>query len=260
MKTVYTTLPIYDKIEKQTYQRSKDKGMDKPVPIICSTSELPSFQWIDGGDGCTSVTSVEVIDFNGNVSALALTVTLVTLTSNSYFVYAGGAVSLSCGLQYLKITMDNAKVYYSEWFDAKTVTDCIMIEFSNVCDLGNILYQTAFVQKTWIKSEPMEETFPLEEEGVKNGEGMFVRSFARQPKKYLVITNTLPSYMVDVFNRMRLHDTVLLTDLVGDTNEVFNLEVEHEYLENTSNYYAKISLTFDYDETFIVSGCCNNLI
>jgi hypothetical protein len=253
MKTIYTTLPIYDRIEKQAYERGKLAGVDKPIPIICPITEIPSFQWLDHGDGVTSISSVQLINDLGNSSAIALTIAKVTLSTDSYFVYYGGtlATPLSCGNYYLKITTDNALIYYSDWFRADTVSDCIKFTFFNTCDLGNILYQTAFTQSSWLKSEPMESLFPLEEEGIRNGEGMVVRSFARQPKKYIIRTLTMPYYMVEVFNRVRLHDTVMLTDLVSDTNEVFNLEVDHEWLSQTNKYYAQIILTFDFDETFI---------
>ena len=264
MKTIYTTLPIYDRIEKQTFERSKQSVKDRIWSIICPTDELPSFQWID--NTATTVTKIETIDLGNNATDITSLLTLPTLealTSDSYFVYYGGVIggTLDCGKQYLRITTD-AGTYYSDWFDAEDVTDdnwkCLKIDFSNICDLGNILYQTGFTQTAWLLSEPMETSFPIEEEGVKNGEGLFVPTFRRQSKKYIARIANMPDFMVDVFNRMRLHDTVLLTDLVGDQNEVFNLEVEHEWTDD--KYYALITLTFDYDETVIISGCCNNFV
>lgn len=135
----------------------------------------------------------------------------------------------------------------------------LTINFHNTCDLGDILYADGLTQTLWFESETMENTYPLEEEGVKNGEALFVRSFGRQTKKYLVRTKEMPAYMVEVFNRMKLHDTVELIDLVGDENTVYNLEVEHEWLWD-DKYYAKMDLTFDYDEVFVVGGCCNNIV
>ena len=135
----------------------------------------------------------------------------------------------------------------------------LTLNFSNSCDLGDILYHETFTQTLWFESETMENTYPQDEEGVKNGEGRFVRSFARQVKKYLVRTKVIPDFMVDVFYRMKLHDTVELIDLVGDVNDIYNLEVEHEWLWD-DKYYAKAELTFDYDEAVVIAGCCNNLL
>ena len=124
MKTIYTVLPIYDKINKQTFERGRYAGIDKPMPIICPINEIPAFQWRDDGDGCTAVNVVEIIDITGDASSLSLTVVPVVLISDTYFVYNGGVISnLDCGLYYLKITMNNGLVYFSEWFKADSVTE-----------------------------------------------------------------------------------------------------------------------------------------
>ena len=135
----------------------------------------------------------------------------------------------------------------------------LTINFSNTCDLGDIVYHDGFTQTLWFESEAMEPDFPIDEKGVENGEGKFIRTFARQVKKYTARTFEMPSFMVDVFNRMKLHDTVELIDLVGDVNDLYNIEVEHDWLWD-DRYYAKFDLTFDYDEAFVIGGCCNNLI
>lgn len=259
MKTIITSLPIYNTTAKQTFTRGIKGGIDVPKWVaLCPNDELPSFQFID--DDASSVSSVETINFDGVVTPLAMTIEKVVLSSATYFIYYGGAATLDCGAQYLRITMDNASVYYSEWFNAQdTAEDGIMFEFYNdCCDLGNIYYATDFTQKVWIASEFMEPSFPTDEEGATNGQGRFVRTFARQVKKYTIKALAMPDYMVDVFNRARLHDSIFITFL-GETNEVFNLEVEHEYMAD-NNYYVLITLTFDFDEAFVIGGCCNAII
>jgi hypothetical protein len=137
-------------------------------------------------------------------------------------------------------------------------TKYLIIDYYNECDLGDILYHHGFTQTLWFESEPMEQSYPLEDKGVENGEGRFVRVFARQVKKYLCRTNAMPDYMVEVFHRMKLHDVITLTNLFGDTNTLYNLEVDNEWLF-TDKYYASMNLTFDFDEAFVIGGCCNNL-
>ena len=267
MKTLITTLPIYDKIAKQCYERSKhEAGMH---PVICPIERLPSFMWLDDGDGATSITEVILYDESGVVSDITGDLTIAThaVTGDVYFYYEGDDLSsaLNPGIYYLKLTTDNAKVYYSEWFKADCVYDetdystkYLIINFSNTCDLGEILYHEGFTQTIWFQSDTMESSFPIEESGQNNGNGRFVRTFARQVKKYLTKTLAMPDYMVDVFHRLKLHDTVELIDLVGDTHDVYNLEVEHEWLFD-DKYYAKLDLTFDYDEVVVISACCNNI-
>jgi hypothetical protein len=384
MKTIYTSLPIYNKYQKQCFERGKHAGFDTPNPIVCPRHRLPSFQWLDESDGAASVTRVDLMVIPGHSSQDITTwFTLPTMIplAHDYFTYSGNTLNklLTVGTWFLLITMDNGKEYFSDWFTVDcvfenlitsmtnnvyehftsatgvitvaieegadgsaysnsftvskgesltvvffltlnsgqlpsvslvkpgvgtysnivataaglnvitlipTISDSLVLwisnngaadfttsqisltrnysdkylimNFHNDCDLGDIYYHGGFTQTLWFKSEPMESVFPLEESGITNGEGQVVRTFARQTKKYIVRTDKMPDYMVDVFNRMRLHDTVTLTDLVGDTNTIYNLEVEHEWLA-PDKYYAQINLTFDYDETVVIGGCCNNL-
>jgi hypothetical protein len=261
MKTIITTLPIYDRLAKQCYERSNHYVKDQRIVISCPNNYLPNIQWLDNGS--TSVTRIDLIDVNGNItditSYFAALPAKVTLTVNSYFVGSGYlSTAIPCGLFYLKITTDDITLY-SEWFNAQINTDWPYFEFYNTCDFGDILYQTGFTQNLWINSEAMECTFPIEEEGVKNGFGQFVRSFARQTKTYLIKSFEVPDYLVDVFNRMKLHDTILFTNQFGETLEVYNLVVEHEYIFD-DNFYAVLNITFDLGETAVISGCCNNLV
>jgi len=273
MKTIITTLPIYDMLSKQCFERGKHAGGDTPTPIICPRHRLPSFQWYDGY--AASVLKVEqsnhLIDID--ITALFTLPTMIPLAHN-YFTYSGNTLVslLTTGLFYLKITMDNGFIYYSDWFlvdcvfgtdnglppSATYSTKFLILNFHNDCDMGDIYYHGGFTQSIWLPSEPMETSFPIEEEGVKSGEGQFIRTFARQIKKYLLRTKTMPDYMVDVFNRMKLCDSIQLIDLVGDTHNIYNLEVEHEWI-GTDKYYAKIDLTFDYNEAVVIGGCCNNI-
>jgi hypothetical protein len=262
MKTIVTTLPIYDKVAKQAYERSKRLNTGLAIKcVVCPKDQLPSFQWIE--DGATSVSQIDLIGQDGSsqdITGMFITLpTLVMFTSVSYFVCDGILNDdLDCGKYYLKITMDNASVYYSEYFETSDVEDCAKIYFYNSCDFYNILYQTDFYQTVWLRSAIIEPSFPIDDQGVKNGEGRYVRSFARQTKKYTLKTQILPDYMVDVFNRMRLHDFIQMTDMNGDVNEMLNVEVTHESAYDDGSHFF-ITLTFDFDETAIVTGCCNNI-
>lgn len=512
MKTIATTLPIYDRLSKQAFERGKKGGFDKPVPIMCPRHRLPSFQWNAESDDMGAVTKIELIDntydgseesvvtgwnigtttydiftvtglninsaieaitsigytntsplFNtirgtqirfignltlnsapgtepsiflagpSNIEVLSsgnnnIILTAVSDISNALTIYndtLGGATDFSisdvaitkitgalditeyfdslpsqtvltdvyysyngdtlnyllpAGIYYLRITTENGYVLYSDWFqvdcvypnlitgftnqsyetlttsgtrilsminsaasgwclsdsfdvikgekikvvfyltktsgtlpniilantgwtleDSATLSEglneielestwagdaylifendasnvnmqtseiwvyreysekYLTINFYNSCDIGDILYQDGFTQSLWFESETMEPSFPQEEEGSKNGDGRFIRSFARQVKKYIARTKEMPDFMVEVFNRMKLHDTVELIDLVGNINYLYNLEVDHEWIGD-DKYYAKIDLIFDYDESFVVTGCCNNII
>ena len=386
MKTIYTTLPIYNSLSKQCYERGRGAGNNRVIPIITPRHRLPSFQWLDGDDNANAIIKIELIDTAGVATDITTYFSSMPLLANDYFYYNGDSLNylLPQGIYYLKMTsLMDVYIYYSEWFlvdcvytnlvtdphgtisiaeydtlttsgmaitsaiNAAGVAWCqsnsfavrtgepvklityltnnggelpsvylneigvslrsaitpmvagynevtltptatatvvlqfgntaaadwettemilfknysskyLIIDFYNTCDLGDILYQHGFLQTLWYESETMENSFPLEDRGVENGEGRFVRVFARQVKKYLSRTKAMPDYMAEVFHRMKLHDHMTLTNLTGDANEFFNLEVEHEWLWD-DKYYARHDLTFDYNEAFGIGGCCNNI-
>lgn len=389
MKTIITTLPIYNKIEKQCFERAKHATNKGLFAIVCPRHRLPSFQWLDDADGAASVSTVTLVHHDETTTNITSYFVALPALAHDYFTYSGATLKylLPTGNHYLKITMNNGYIYYSEWFTVDCVyanlvetfsntsygtftfaggaitsaiqgggdpngsagseavgfpmikgetikvifyltknsgqlptvsirdkmrvnpedtidtaatveglneieltstgnldilvffantavanwltsevivirnysTKYLIIDFHNDCDLGDFYYHGGFTQSLWFESEPMETTFPMEEDGMKNGEARFVRSFARQEKKYIARTKEMPDYMVEVFNRMKLHDFVQLTDLFGDQHYVYNLEPEHEWL-GEDKYYARINLTFDFDEAVVIAGCCNDII
>jgi hypothetical protein len=264
MKTIYTVLPIYDNIGKQCYQRSKKVAKDQIYAISCWNDQLPAFQWLIDVETYTSITVIELFDLVGNsidiTSLFSSLPAFVPLTGKTYIVHDGAFLTgnMPCGYQYLKITTNTGSTLYSEVFLVNDMADWCEFTFYNNCDFYNILYQTGFQQKFRIKSEAVEPSFPLEQEGTTNGKGLFIRSFARQTKKY-TIRMIVPDYMVDVLYRMKLHDTINFTNQFGDVNEVINIDITHEWL-NDDRYYAQVELVYDFDETVVISGCCNNII
>ncbi len=136
--------------------------------------------------------------------------------------------------------------------------DYIRIDFSNSCDLADILYSEGFEQSLWIKSENMETTFPMTPEGSEDGNGKFIPTFRRQEKLHIIRTPFLTQAMVETLYRLMLHDTITLIDLIGEEFTIENLEVEHEW-QGDDKYYALAELTVDFGEAVVVGGCCNNI-
>ena len=213
------------------------------MTFLTVTGQVPSVAIYYG-----YVAGVTLGTLMSNTVALAAGLNIVTLTAtvdatNAYIRLSNSAAA----------TISLSDVLVKRDYSTKYLT----INYSNGCDLGDILYHEGLTQTIWFESETMENTYPQDEEGVKNGEQQFVRTFARQLKKYLARTMEMPDFMVEVFHRMKLHDSIELIDLVGNVNDVYNLEVEHDWLGD-DKYYAKIDLTFDYNEAFVIGGCCNN--
>lgn len=210
--------------------------------MILTTGPMPSYALVTG-TGTITLTS----------GTIRHGLNMITYTAASY--YSGVQFKI-----YGNPVPGTIKFAITESYIIRSYSDkYLMINFSNSCDIGDIVYQNGLEQTIWIESEPMEMSFPQEERGIENGEARFIRTFARQVKKYTAKTKELPDYIAEVFYRMKLHDDIEITDLVGDTNEIFNLEVDHEWLWD-DKYYCKLELTFDFDEVFVIGGCCNNLV
>ena len=511
MKTVNTVLPIYNSLSKQCFERGKKGGINKPVPVITPQWRLPSFQWLDIDDGASSVSMIELIDFEGtsyNISmafdswtnvnfdtfvssglnitnavhtvvgfasatlkpdasiwmaageslnvkciltrnpgdsgnpisftfyelgapisstvlidgsnsitytmsnpgyvdigifsngASRFSLTEVRVTSGAfnnffptlpaayaydsdvYFMYNGDTLNylLPLGTYYLKITMDTGHVYYSDWFrvecicsnlisewlaapfstydtfitegtailQATTATsdnsqsndinvvigdefrvityitniaglelpeiylvdpgigaksnkvslsagindvtltatatgtfrlmfnnnnqasweatevmvfreyceDYLQLTFSHSCNLGDIKYEDDFEQVIYLDTEAMEPIFPYEEKGQENGYGVFVPTWQKQDKQYIIRTKLVPQFLVDVLHRLKLHDSITLLDNVGDSFAIEEIDVEHEW-QFGDKYYAIVTLTVSLGEKIVITGCCS---
>lgn len=135
MKTVFTTLPIYKALQDQCEERSYTNGSRTSYsPVYTPKHRLPSFQWMDNGDGCATVdhiyleddkTSTEITTshFTGILPAL-----YTSLAGDDYFIYNGDTLnqSLPAGRFYLKIVMNTGHTYFSEWFQV----DCVYCNFA----------------------------------------------------------------------------------------------------------------------------------
>jgi hypothetical protein len=61
--------------------------------------------------------------------------------------------------------------------------------------------------------------------------------------------------MVDVLQRLKLHDVMTFVDQVGDTFNVESVDVEHDWFDK-GKYYATATVTIDLGEGIAVMGCC----
>lgn len=130
----------------------------------------------------------------------------------------------------------------------------VTLSFSNCCNLGDLLYENDFYQTLWIKSDNVEEAYPYTEKGQENGDGKFIPTFRRQEKTYTIRTELISQYMVDVLNRLKMHDVMTYIDQVGDAFNVESVDVEFEWIAD--KYYATASIVLDLGESITAFGCC----
>jgi hypothetical protein len=388
MKTVYTTLPIYKALQDQTRERAHNNESVLTNSIYTPKHRLPSFQWIDNGDGATEVTAVYLVNYEGieidistyfQTSLAASIPAYVSAAGDTYFIYFGTTLNYALpeGSYYLRIVMDTNHIYFSDWFivdcvycnfvktfvnvdfDTFTIVDTtissaiegvgaanadstpersvyqgqditvmfyltntganlptfsivstslgvisnvetaaaglneitltttracddafirispdgpanfstseilvytqyacgfVTLSFSNCCNVGDILYEYDFIQTLWIHSDNIEPVFPYVEKGQENGAGKFIPTFRRQEKTYIIRTDIIPQYLVDVLNRLKLHDVMTYIDQIGDAYNVESVDVEYEWWE--SKYFATAAITIDLGESITAFGCC----
>lgn len=68
MKTINTVLPVYDRIEKQIYERVKHAKLDKPCPVITPRYRLPAMQWNVESDNPGELTDIDLVNIATNAT------------------------------------------------------------------------------------------------------------------------------------------------------------------------------------------------
>lgn len=131
----------------------------------------------------------------------------------------------------------------------------VTIDYHNACNIGDLMYDDDITYTLWLETEPLEPAFPYTEKGQDNGKGEFTPTWQRQEKTWIMRTLQLPPYIIDVLHRLKLHDTVELTDLVGDVSIVKQIDTEQEWKED-DKYYATAVVTVDLGEEKVITGCC----
>jgi hypothetical protein len=111
----------------------------------------------------------------------------------------------------------------------------------------------------YLDGDVMEPFHEETEDGQENGDGDFIPTFRRGMKRYRIRTGLVPDYMVDAIQRMKLHDHIELTFKTGEIEQIYNVDVEMEWVFEKMCHQATVVLTFDMDEKIVVGACCDNL-
>jgi len=129
----------------------------------------------------------------------------------------------------------------------------------NECDLGYIYYQGGQHFIFYIYGDITEPFHEEVEDGQENGDGTFIPTYRKGLKRYRIRTTLVPDYLIDAMQRMKLHDHIELTFKTGEIEQIYNVDIEPEWVFEKRLWQALVTITFDMDEKVIVSGCCDNL-
>ena len=126
MKTIMTTLPVYDRLEKQCFERGKKGGVDKPVPIITPRFRLPSMQWNAESDNPGELTSIDMMEWNPDLTQM-----IVSWTGSTYDTFATSGNNITSAIDaggtgrcFTKYPLTNGSVYFTARRGEKITFTC----------------------------------------------------------------------------------------------------------------------------------------
>lgn len=136
--------------------------------------------------------------------------------------------------------------------------DYLKIEFSNKCDLDNIIYQTGFLQYFLIPGNIVTWDYDVFEEVSIDAEQNATKVFQKLRKKYTIRFDA-PEFFHDAVAMLLLHDYIKITLPNGDTDVIKELEITPPDAIDTG-CSAIGEITF-YSQSFDITkdGCCGNL-
>ena len=132
--------------------------------------------------------------------------------------------------------------------------DHICIEFSNKCDHASMLYQTGFSQRIFLDANIVKNKPEIEQEGYKDGEGNFIKTFERE-QKIFKIEILAYEFMLDALSLIPSHDNIILHLPNDESETIKDLSIESEYV---TSGVAKVIMTFR-TRYVIKNNCCSNL-
>lgn len=127
------------------------------------------------------------------------------------------------------------------------------IEYWNKCDHANLLYQTGFKQRFFFDDEICKPEVQIEQQGYKDGEDNFIKTFEREYKIYN-LEMLCYEFMLDALYTIPGHDYITLYLKNGENENIKDLTVKHEFI---TAGVAKVTITFR-TRYIIKTNCCTN--
>jgi hypothetical protein len=190
---------------------------------------------------------------------------IFTLGSSQYLIYYGATISgldMDCGEYYLKVS-DNVSTWYSEVFTVKdfTVNDnpLAVLEWKHNHDVGDIIYQTGYLNRLYLDVELGEPVYETDEEVSKDIQGNEVDILIRTRKVYKTVIPALPEYIVDALSlSLQGADTITLTlpenkEVISDIKQA---RVSVAWIND--GCFANVELSFKVEESLVSKTCNDN--
>lgn len=209
-----------------------------------------------------------------------------------YLIYKGEALAgvvIPDGFHYSVITMQDNTKYYSDefWVDCDAAghtisgdySDDFSDDFSNSfvqqgillglrkyvkltwfhsCDIGNILYQSGYVNMLYIDADMIFEEPEIIEEGKEDGNKEFVPNFVKLIDQ-VSLHDYMPEHVVNALTGVAIHLYAYVT--AKDTGYITRAKKFQCTFEYESMCHAKVDLKYQQETILTRSQCCgDNLI
>lgn len=189
---------------------------------------------------------------------------IYTLGTSQYIIYYGAIIDglvMECGSYYLKIS-DGTNDWFSEVFTVGDFTTngnpYAVLEWSHSHDVGDIIYQTGYVNRLYLDIELGEPDYITEEEVSKDVLGNEIDILVRTQKQYKSTIAALPEYLVDSLTlSLQGADEVSIT-LPENQETIAVIQARAQVLDWINDgCSANVELRFKVEES-LVSKTCNS--
>lgn len=130
----------------------------------------------------------------------------------------------------------------------------IKLEWWNECDLAETLYSEGLHNVLYIDGDAARAEYLVEEEGTESITGVFTPDLQSWTKR-VQIDFPAAEFLIDALHHAALCDTVYYYDKFGGVFQVYNLSVQHEFLEG--DCLAIVTVSFDI--AGIIKTVCANM-
>ncbi len=270
-KELFSPLRIYSDTEKRYSNLKKrfeesnpyqESGVDFCL-LSLKTSFLPfvflrnpSSSGISSIKVMSSVDDSEVFVINSGLDSIIKIFQIrdssETVTDDLIF-YNGVDISgmnLTNGHFYLKITDGDSTEFFSEdFFSTDQACKAYRLRWWNNTDFDYFPFSQGFIHTLYLESELIEAEYPLDDDGVEDGQKNFKPTFQKVTKRYKLRGDLLPEYLVDALSIVPLHGNFTISREHQNTH-VENLtgeNIEFEIVESVP-LNRSVELTFKIDE------------
>jgi hypothetical protein len=130
----------------------------------------------------------------------------------------------------------------------------LILEWSNSCDFGDVLYQTGFRNQLYLDVDVANPTYPIEEEAQPDGDQMPHPIWQKWQKQYRFET-LVPEYLLDALTMIPMHDSINIYLKSGEYGKVKEISISEP--EWGDGHLAKVIIEFSFD-SIIKVACCDN--